>query len=110
MKNLKVVYGLVIGSCLIALAGCATKQQSTTGDYMSQHAADAQSQVDLQNQLAKDWRNGEKLVATGEKRVLDGEKEVERGRREIAEGKTLMLESKNRFRENFPEMDIELGR
>jgi len=80
---------------------------------MRGHGAEAQSQVDLKYELAKDWDRGSKLVASGEKRlesgerrVRDGERDIERGNREISEGRKLIQDSERRFREEFPGLDI----
>jgi peptidoglycan hydrolase CwlO-like protein len=122
MKKSLVASGVVISLCLLALTGCASKP--TTADLMRQHGAELKSQVDLKKQLAKDWDNGTKLVATGEKRVKKGEKqlksaerdlkkaqdEIKRGTSEIAEGQKLISESNKIFRVNFPELDINSGK
>jgi septal ring factor EnvC (AmiA/AmiB activator) len=109
---------IVISLCILAVSGCARK--TTTADLMKGHAVEMQSQVDLKNQLAKEWERGQKLILSGEKRVNAGEKrvksaerdlkrgqdDIERGRREIAEGQKLTEQSENRFRENFPDLEI----
>lgn len=109
---------LAAGAVVITLAGCASTPN--TADIMRAHAADAQSQVDLKNQLAKDWSRGANLVQSGEKRVKRGEKkvksaeeelkegqdQVERGNQEIAEGRKLMQESEQHFHENFPSLEL----
>ncbi|KIH78131.1 hypothetical protein SAMN05660860_03194 [Geoalkalibacter ferrihydriticus] len=114
---------VIISLCLFALAGCANKPP-TTADLMRQHATEGGAQVDLKNQLTKDWEKGAKLVETGEKRVKDGEKrvksaerelkrgqdDIERGRSEISEGQKLINMSEKKFRENFPRLDINLGK
>jgi hypothetical protein len=112
MSKLKAYVFLAVGSSMLALAGCAAAPR-TSGDLMRGHGADAQSQVDLQYQLAKDWDRGSKLVASGgkareagEKQVKDGERDIERGNREISEGRKLIQDSERRFREEFPGMDI----
>ncbi|MEO8419316.1 MAG: hypothetical protein ABI475_11395 [Methylophilaceae bacterium] len=103
---------------MITLAGCASTPN--TADIMRAHAADAQDQVDLKNQLAKDWSRGAKMVQSGEKRVKNGEKkvksaendlkdgqaQVEQGNQEIAEGRKLMQESEQHFHENFPKLEL----
>lgn len=118
MKNSLVTSGIGISLCLLILSGCAGKE--TTADLMRQNATVGQTQVDLKNQIAKDWEQGKKLIATGEKRVEEGEKKVksaerdlksgqndiERGEREIAEGKKLILESERKFREDYPGVDL----
>jgi septal ring factor EnvC (AmiA/AmiB activator) len=121
MKNSLTLSGAGVALCLFALAGCASKP--TTADLMRQHATEAQSQVALKNQAAKNWEKGSKLVVEGEKRVKDGEKrvkaaerdlkkgqdDIDRGKREISDGQKLINESERTFRESFPELDIKLG-
>ena len=123
MRKSLVAFGISFSLCLLVLAGCAS-QPKNTADLMKQHATEMNAQVDLKNQLAKDWENGTKLVARGEKRVKDGEKRVKsaerdnkrgqddilRGRSEISEGQELIHMSKTKFRENFPELDIKTGK
>lgn len=111
MNKLKASVFLTIGSSMLALAGCASAP--TSGDLMRGHGAEAQSQVDLKYQLAKDWDRGSKLVASGEKRleagerrVKDGERDIERGKREISEGQKLIQDSERGFRAEFPGLDI----
>ena len=122
MRKSLVAFGVSISLCLLALAGCGSNP--TTADLMTSHATEMQVQVDLKNQLAKDWEKGTKLVATGEKRIKDGEKrvksaerdlkkgqdDIKRGRSEIAEGQKLINMSEKDFRENFPELDIKSGK
>jgi len=109
---LKASIFLAVGSGMLALAGCASAPP-TSGDLMRGHGAEAQSEVDLKYELAKDWDRGSKLVASGEKRlesgerrVRDGERDIERGNREISEGRKLIQDSERRFREEFPGLDI----
>jgi len=110
---------LAVAVLATALAGCTAK--TTTGDRMLQHATDRQVNVDLKEQLAKDWNRGSKLVATGEKRVKDGEKRVkkaekelskgreaiDRGRKEMSEGTQLVADNEHHFRASFPDLAIQ---
>ncbi|MBS3762884.1 MAG: hypothetical protein KGZ25_06225 [Planctomycetes bacterium] len=124
MKKLKIVSGIVISTCLMALGGCTSKPtKPTTADLMKQHATDLQSDVNLRNQLAKEWERAQDLIARGQKRVKNGEKrvkaaerdlkraqeDIERGEREIAEGQKLVNESERKFRENFPDLEIKVA-
>jgi len=109
---------LIAAMAMAAIAGCARK--SDAGDLMRGHASDVQAQVDLKNQLAKDWDRGQKLIKSGNKNVKKGEKRaksaekdlkrakdrIERGKREIAEGNKLVQDSERRFREEFPGLDL----
>lgn len=118
----KKIFELAVGSCLFALASCASGP--STVDLMRGHAAQSQSQSDLKNQLVGDRERGEKLLSSGEDRVRRGERdvrsaerdlsraqdEVARGRAEISEGQGLIQESERRFRESFPGLDIDPGR
>jgi peptidoglycan hydrolase CwlO-like protein len=117
--KLNAVFYVVISFYFLTSAGCAPKT-TTTADLMKGHAVEQQAQVELKNQLAKDWEKGAKLISSGEKRVKSGEKrvksaerdlkrgqdDIERGTREIAEGQRLIQESETRFWENFPDLDI----
>jgi len=99
---------------LLSVTGCSSKP--TTADLMRGHATDAQAQVDLKKQLAKDWEKGTKLVSSGERKVSDGQKrirnaerdlerarkQVETGNQEIAEGSKLVADSERVFKETFP--------
>lgn len=99
----------------MTVTGCSSKP--TTADLMRGHASEAQAQVDLKNQLAKDWERGTSLVSSGERKVSDGEKRVRaaerdlerakrqitQGNKEIADGKKLVTESETRFKQAFPE-------
>lgn len=119
MKNSLVKSGASISLFLLTLTGCASNN-NTTADLMRNDASAGQTQVDLKNQIARDWEKGTKLITTGEKRVEDGEKQVEsaerdlksgqeeiaRGRGEIAEGQKLVTESERIFRADYPEVDL----
>ena len=118
MKNSLSASGVGISLCLLALTGCAGNK--TTADLMRDDASVGQTQVDLKNQIAKDWEKGTNLIATGEKRVENGEDrvksaernlkkgqdEIARGQREIADGKKLITDSERTFREDYPEVDL----
>lgn len=113
--------------CLIVAVWAGCSHEPTTADLMREHAAEAQTQVDLKNELAKEWEKGQKIAAAGEKRVNRGERrvksaqralekiqrnlkkgqeEIERGRREIAKGREMIENSERRFRETFPSRDL----
>lgn len=118
MKNSLVTSGAAISLCLIALSGCASNE--TTADLMRDSASSGQDRVDMKNQIAKDWERGKKLIVTGKNRVENGEEQVEsaedklengydkieQGEREIAEGQKLVRESERKFRNNYPEVDL----
>jgi peptidoglycan hydrolase CwlO-like protein len=118
LRKTSLVLCIGISLCILSASGCARK--TTTADLMKGHAVELQSQVDLKNQLAKDWERGQKLITSGEKRIKAGEKrvkaaerdlkkgqdDIDRGKREIAEGQKLIEESEKRFQENFPELQI----
>lgn len=108
----------VTGVVVAVLSGCAG--QPSTADLMRAHALEVQAQVDMKNQLAKDWDRGSKLVRSGEKLVERGEKQiksaekdlkegrerVEQGERDILEGRKLMQQSEQRFHDNFPGINL----
>lgn len=118
---------MIGGVCLIVAAWAGCSKKPTTADQMRDYAAEAQTQVDLKNELAKEWEKGQKIAAAGEKRVNRGERrvksaqralekiqrdlkkgqeEIERGRREITKGRELMENSEQRFRETFPSREL----
>jgi hypothetical protein len=121
MKNVNVMFCFVISFCILSVLGCSRK--TTIADLMKGHAVEQQTQVDLKNQLARDWERGMKMISAGEKRVAAGEKrvrsaesnlkrgqdDIERGKSEIAEGQKMIQESEMRFLENFPDLDISSG-
>ena len=106
------------GVVVMFLAGCAG--QPSTADLMRAQALEVQAQVDMKNQLAKDWDRGSKLVRSGEKLKERGEKQiksaekdlkegrerVEQGDRDIIEGRKLMQESERQFHDNFPGINL----
>jgi len=105
---------LAVGIVTLLLAGCGSSSRNPTpADLMRGHADDAQSLVQLKNQLADDWEKGAKMVAIGEKQIKEGEQLitkgqdlVTRGTRELTEGRRLMEESERIFQENFPNLHI----
>lgn len=129
MRKPQRIFCLAVSFSLLVLAGCVSKP--TMADLMREYASEVQAQVDLKEQLARDWEEGTKLISSGDKRIKNGEKqvksaenrikaaerdlkrgqaEIERGKREIAEGQQMIQESEKTFVENFPEMDINAGR
>lgn len=122
MSRLSVSVCMIFGFSMFTFAGCASKP--TTADLMRGHSADEQVQVDLKNQLAKDWDRGRKLIASGNKKIKSGEKsvasaekdlkdakdQVETGNRELTEGTQLVQISEARFRESFPNLELNLGK
>lgn len=119
MKNSVLTSSVGISFCLLFLTGCAGNQE-TTADLMRDDATLGQNQVDRKNQIAKDWERGKELIVTGENRLEEGEEQVEsaqdelesgqetieRGEEEIAEGKKLVRDSERKFREDYPEVDL----
>jgi uncharacterized protein HemX len=117
MKALSVAILLMLAT---ALVGCAGRQPATAADVMRGHAADAQDNADLRNELAEKWDQGRKLTKSGEEKVAKGEKQVAKlesdlrkaqeqvaeGRREMAEGTALVQEPEQRFREKFPGLEL----
>jgi outer membrane murein-binding lipoprotein Lpp len=96
MNRMHMTLGIV--SVVAALsAGCA----STSPDEAraKQHAASVED-------ISKQWKQGNDLVAQGEKVKAAGNELVEAGQKQVAEGeslvsrgKTLMSESENAFRD-----------
>jgi len=95
-KRLSLTLGLV--SVVVALtAGCAG---TNTGDRMKSHAASIED-------ISRQWKQGNDLVAAGEKTkakgsslVAEGQKQMTEGESQITRGKTLMAESENAFRDS----------
>ena len=124
MGNVKITRMLMLGLTTLTLIGCTTspnKSARPTGaGLMRRHGDEQQVSVDRKNQLAGDWDQGAKLVASGEKKVKDanrrieaaerdltqGQADVESGNQEISEGRKMISESERRFREEFPGLDI----
>lgn len=117
--NISFVKSVVSMSLLfLALTGCSGKE--TMADLMRDDASTEQTQVNLKNQIAKDWETGQKMMATGEKRVEDatkqmksaernlknGQDKIARGQREISEGQKLVTDSEQIFRANYPEANL----
>lgn len=105
----------IIASAMLAalIAGCAATEP-TKADYMRAHAAALQSEVDLRDNLARDWDRGARLVTSGEKRIQTGEEQIAKGKenieignQEILEGRMLMENSERVFKENFPGLKLE---
>ena len=96
MNRMQMTLGIV--SVVAALsAGCA----STNPDEarMKQHAASVED-------ISKQWKKGNDLVAQGEKvkdegsqQVAEGQKRITEGDNLISRGKTLMAESETAFRD-----------
>lgn len=118
MNNSFVKSAVSMSLLFLALTGCSGKE--TMADLMRDDASAEQTQVNLKNQIAKDWETGQKMIGTGEKRVEDGKKQVKsaernlkngqdqiaRGQREISEGQKLVTESEQTFRRDYPEVDL----
>ena len=89
---------LGIATVVAALsAGCAST--TPAGDQMKQHAASIED-------ISKQWKKGNDLVAQGEKvkdegsqQVAEGQKRITEGDNLISRGKTLMAESETAFRD-----------
>ena len=78
-------------------AGCAST--TPAGDQMKQHAASIED-------ISKQWKKGNDLVAQGEKvkdlgsqQVAEGQKQISEGDNLVSRGKTLMAESEAAFRD-----------
>lgn len=111
MKPLRAAF--ILMTLTITMGGCAPTEP-TKADYMRGHAAALQSEVDLRDNLAKDWDRGARLIKNGEKRVKVGEEQmakgkenIEIGNQEILEGRMLMDNSERMFHESFPGLKLE---
>lgn len=96
MNRMHMTLGIVTVVAALS-AGCASTTPS--GDKMKQHAASIED-------ISKQWKQGNDLVASGEKVKIKGDQLVTEGQKQIAEGnslisrgKTLMAESENAFRD-----------
>lgn len=93
------------------LSGCASREPTTTADFMRADVAEAQDKVDQRSQLATDWDKGAKLTADGENKINRGERMIREaeqdlqegreliriGNQEIMEGQRMMQDSEERF-------------
>lgn len=116
---LKIVSAVAIA--MLAFTGCASKAP-TTGDFMRMHAADEKQTMKDQKSIAADWDKGSKLVKSGEQQIKDGEaliksgdndmtkgkQAVEQGNKDIVEGTKIKADSEALFRENYPDLKLEL--
>lgn len=117
MQRLSISIILVFGVAMFALSGCAGNEKpATTADIMRGHAADVQTEVDLKEELAKEWERGSELSQTGRERIRDGQEmiqegqsQINQGKREMAQGTQLMQDSERRFRQNFPGLQLRPG-
>jgi outer membrane murein-binding lipoprotein Lpp len=96
MKKMHMTLGIVAVAAVLS-TGCAST--APTGDKMKQHAASIED-------ISKQWKKGNDLVAQGEKVKQKGSDQVSQGQQQIAEGenlisrgKTLMAESETAFRD-----------
>ncbi|RJP86047.1 MAG: hypothetical protein C4518_14465 [Desulfobacteraceae bacterium] len=111
MKNAKKFITIAVFS--IVLGGCASDADPTAADYMRGHASELQTEVDLKDELAREWDRGARLIETGERhvqlgedQVAEGKENIERGNQEILEGRMLIENSERTFNENFPTQKI----
>jgi exonuclease VII small subunit len=109
---------LFTASIVLTMASGFVSKQSNA-DFMRGHVSSVQAQAqgenDLKAELAGDWENGQKLVASGTRNIEEGEKrvgtaerdlkrgkdQVERGNRELSEGTQLVQNSERRLQEAF---------
>lgn len=110
MKSAKMI--IILSLLTFTMGGCAPTEP-TPADFMRGHAAELQSEVDLRDELARDWDRGEWLIKTGERHVKVGEEQmaegkenIERGNQEILEGRMLIERSEGMFRESFPGLKL----
>lgn len=104
---------------LLTATGCANKQPSTA-DLMRQQAAQGSSTANVQKQLAKQWDEGNDLIASGTKRIQKAEKDVrkaenelreaqrdlKRAKRDVAKGERLKEKAEKRFAQEFPRTSL----
>lgn len=104
---------------VLTATGCANKQPSTA-DLMRQQAAQGSSTANLQKQLAKQWDQGNDLIASGNKRIQKAEKDVraaekelreaqrdlKNAKRDVAKGERLKKKAEKRFSEEFPQTSL----
>jgi hypothetical protein len=119
---IKMLKPILMAFALTAMVGCATQEKAPTrADMMRGHADQVQSQADLQNEIARDWERGQKLLQDGEKRIRDGEErvaaaednlargrdQIERGTREANEGQRMIRDAERRFQTYFPDLELD---
>lgn len=96
MRKMQITLGIVAVAAVLS-TGCAST--APAGDRMKQQAASIED-------ISKQWKKGNDLVAQGEKVKQQGGEQVAKGQQQIAEGenlisrgKTLMAESETAFRD-----------
>ncbi|MDP1785148.1 MAG: hypothetical protein Q8K81_06950 [Sulfuricurvum sp.] len=121
MNEFKTIAATVI--MMTTLVGCATKAP-TTGDFMRMHAAEGKAEGIDQKQIAKEWdqgsklkqsgaklvKEGEELMKSGDKDITTGKQNIEQGNKDIAEGTTLMEKSEQKFKEKYPNQELDLNK
>lgn len=121
MKRLTVIPWLPMALAATIVAGCASEPAApTVADRMRGHAADMQQEADLKSALAQQWERGRELAAAGNRKIEEGERrmraaerdmekareQVRSGRSELKEGQKLVEEAEQRFRREFPGLDL----
>jgi peptidoglycan hydrolase CwlO-like protein len=105
------------------VTGCSSSKEPNMADMMRNHAGSMQSQVELQNQLAKDWETGTQMVTSAKKQTTDAQERIKEAEEELAEarsdvaeakqrqqeGEKLIQESQLKFQQAFPQLPLQLG-
>ncbi|MCC5865555.1 MAG: hypothetical protein JJU31_10580 [Wenzhouxiangella sp.] len=96
--------GLVapLAAGILILGGCASRETTPTlADEMRSTAAGIQAEADQFAELADQWDQGQKLIASGERkvdrgqrRITSAQRDLERGQREVAEGEEEISEGR----------------
>lgn len=61
----------------LLVTGCSSTEEPSMAQMMRSHAGSMQSQVELQNQLAKDWETGTKMVARAKEQSIDAQQRIQ---------------------------------
>lgn len=105
------------------IAGCSSSAEPSMADMMRNHAGSMQSQVELQNQLAKDWETGTIMVTRAKEQGIEAQKRLKEAEEALADarsdaadakeqqekGERLVQESQLKFQQAFPELSLQLG-
>ncbi|KKL02864.1 hypothetical protein EIK76_02130 [Rheinheimera mesophila] len=106
----------------LLVTGCSSTEEPSMAQMMRSHAGSMQSQVELQNQLAKDWETGTKMVARAKEQSIDAQQRIQEAEEELAEarsdaaearqqqeeGERLIKESQLKFQRAFPQLPLQL--
>lgn len=121
MKALTLIPWLPMALGTAIIGGCASEPTApTVADRMRGHASEIQKEADLKSSLAQQWERGRELAGTGNRKIEEGERrlraaerdmerareQIRNGRSEVREGQKLVQEAEQRFRREFPGLEL----